>query len=434
MSKPVHRREARKFLIGLAIVAALAAVGGIGAIVQGGGELPAKPYTYVKAAFDDVGTLNHLQNVTQNGIRVGTVSGIDYENGLAVVTLRLDGRREIYRDARASVGTERVRIGNESALGRRYIELDPGEEKSGPLGEEMIPPGRTGSPGSVNDVFAAFDPETRKAMGSALRELGGGLADHSEDLNDVVDAAPDLLNDLGEVSTAVASEDADVPALLQDTNRLAGRFAGREDELRGLLKQLDATFAAVSVDGADPLSRTVADLPATLRQARQGLGDVNEPLASVRSAMAKVRPGAAALGRSTEDLRGVFREGARPLDKLAPASEKARPGLDELTHVLADARPLAPQVARTVADAAVFLRGASPYAVDMGMFFASHDLLSGRIAPGKHYFSAMAAAPGLFNLSIPDPAHQADYYPKPGGGAWANTPPDEVPDAKGERP
>jgi len=427
MPNPVHRRDARKFLIGLAVLAVLGVIGVVGAIVQGGGELPGKTYTYVKAAFENVGTLNPLQNVTQNGMRIGTVSAIDYVDEHAIVTLRLDGHREVYRDATVS-------IGNESALGRRYVELDPGDPSSGRLGGRVVSVDNTGSPGAVNDLFEAFDAKTRAALSSSLREVGGGLAGHSQDLNDVVAAAPGLLHDLGDVSTALTVRDANVPGLVHDTSQLASRFADREGELRALLRQTDATLRAITVDGAEPLRRTVDALPATLRQARNGLADITAPLADVRSTMATVRPGARALARSAADLRGVFREAPVPLRKLGAVSEQAQPAVDELTKTFADARPLAPQLARTVSDADTLLRDVAPYSTDIGMFFASHDLLSGRIAPQKHYFSAMLAAPGLYNISVDDPlAPGTDYYPQPGGGAWQDTPPNERPDSRGDR-
>lgn len=434
MAKPVHRREARKFLIGLGIVGLLGVIGLIGAIVQGGGELPGKSYTYVKAAFDDVGTLNHLQDVTQNGIRVGAVSDIVFRDGKAVVTMRLDGEREIYRDASADVGTQRVRVGNESALGRRFIQFDPGEKKSGPLNGRTISASQTGSPGAVNDLFEAFDAKTRAALSSSLKELGGGLGGHSQDLHDVVHAAPDLLTDIGTISSALTGPDADVPTLLRDANSLVGRFEQRGEQLRALLRQADTTLQAINVDGAQPLDGTIRRLPGTLRQARAGLTAVNQPLADTRSAMRRLQPGGQALGRSADDLRAVFREGVRPLRKLPGVSRQATPAVEKLRHVFADARPLAPQLGRTVRFADVVLHHVAPYAKDIGMFVASHDLLSGRLEPNKHYFSAMLASPGLYNVSAPDPlAPNTEYYPAPGGGAWADTPESERPVSRGVR-
>lgn len=415
MPQPVHRNHARTFVIGVVALAVAGVIAYLGVTVQGGGELPAKPYTFVKAAFDDVGMLKEQQDVTQNGVRIGSVRAVDYVDGAAVVTMRLDGDRVIYRDARATVR-------NESALGRKQIGLHPGTPERGPLGDGVIPVAQTRSSAALDDVFTALDKRTRAALQTGLRELGGGLGGHGRDLHDALQSAPDLLADLGEVSGALADPQADVPALLQTANRLAGRFAGRERDMAVLLEQVDATFSAISVDKARPLADTVRALPPTLRQARQGLSALDRPLADLRSAVATARPGGEALGAAAQDVRGFLRESISPLTKLPAVSAKATPAVGHLTRTMADARPLAPRLSHTVADADVLLRGLAPYATDIGRFFSEHDLLSGQIAPGKHFFSAMLVMPGLRSASAPDPAADIVPYPEPGGGAWDDNP------------
>lgn len=411
MPRPVHRKQARTFLIGIATLAVAVAFAWVGASVQGGGELPGKAYTYVKAAFDDVGMLNPQEEVAQDGVRIGQVDSVEYRNGRAIVTMRLDGKRQVYRDASA-------RAANESVLGRKQIYLDPGTPSAGPLGDRTIPVSQTNDSGSVSEMLSVFDRQTREALRTSLLELGGGLAGHSQDLRDVVRAAPGLLDDFGEVSGALSSEQADLPSLLAAANRLAGRFEGRQRELSSLLEQVDTTFRAINVDGGQPLGDTVKALPTTLRQAREGLKTLNGPLADVRSAMTTIRPGGQALGASTEDLRVFLRESVHPLGKVPGVTEQAVPAVEDLTHTVADARPLVPRLSRTVADANVLLHGLSPYASDIGRFFSQHDLLSGKFAPNKHYFSAMLTMPGLYSASVDDPAADTEPYPPPGGAAW----------------
>src|SRR3546814_9047026 len=90
--------------------------------------------------------------------------------------MRLDGDLEIHKDATA-------RIGNESALGKKYIDLDTGSQKAGSLGDGVIPPKQTGSAQGLDDVFEPFDAQARKGLQTALREVGGGMSGHAGDLN-----------------------------------------------------------------------------------------------------------------------------------------------------------------------------------------------------------------------------------------------------------
>lgn len=410
MARGVPRDQARKFLFGLVAVVLGSAIAYIGATVQTGGELPLKSYTHVTAVFNDAKGLKGQENVVQNGIRIGLVESVEYRaDDSALVTMRLDGDRHVYRDARAT-------ISNVAALGRRQVQLNPGNPGAGLLGQQPIPKSQTTSVDGLDEVWSMFDRPTRQGLRTSLLNLGGGIAGHSSDLRDVSRAAPNLLADLGTVTRTLAGERTDLPALLESANRLAGRFEQRQDELRALVRQLGTTFDAVAVDGGRPLGDTVRALPATLRQARQGLEALNRPLADIRTAMTNVRPGARALGTATADLRGFLRESVRPLGKVPAVGKEAVPAVKDLTVTVADARPLVPRLVNAVADARVLLHGLSPYAPDIGRLFSGHDLLSGRIAPDQHFFSGMLTMPGLASASLPDPMVYTRPYPEPGRG------------------
>lgn len=415
MPEPLHRDPARRFVVGVAVLLVVGTIGLFGTVVQMGGELPGKSYTYVNASFDNVGMLKPQQTVSQHGRRIGTVTSIAYRKGKAVVTMRLDGERTIYRDARAT-------IVNDSAVGKKGVYLDPGRPAAGPLGDRTIPPSQTRDSVALDDVFSVFDDRTRAALRTGLRELGGGLVGHSEDLHDIIQTAPESLDSIGKISRAAASPQARLPELLTTANRLAKRFHGRGQELSALLEHVDSTFRAVHVDGGRPLSETLQALPSTLREAREGLTTLNQPLSDLRAAVTTVRPGAAALGGSTDDVRGVLREAVGPLEKVPGVSEQASPAVDDLTHTVADARPLIPRLARTVTESDVLLRGLAPYASDAGRFFSEYTMLAGHFSPQEHYFSAMMAFPGTYNASLPDPTVKRVPYPEPGGGAWRGQP------------
>lgn len=407
--RPVHRDEARKFVWGLVTLAIAAVVFGIGGIVQTGGPVPAKSYTYVKASFHDVGILKSGKAVKQNGLRIGQVSSIEYKDGLAEVTLRLDGDRTVYNDAVATVS-------NVSALGKKYVELDPGTPASGELGDGVLPAEQNGDSQSLEDVLSALDPKTRSALRDSLGELGG-VAGHGQDLNDVLKNAPDLLADVRTVTGTL--NDADLPALLGAADTLAGRFAGRADQLEGLLRNADKTLAALATDDGQPLTATVRQLPSTLREAKAALDALESPLTDARLALTDLRPGGVALGRSSEDLRGFLRDAVGPLGKVPGVGELAQPAVDDLTETLADARPLLPTVTSSVGSLAELLGDFAPYAGDAGRFMSQHDLLSGTLGgDDKHYFAAMLTGLGLFSLAgAPDPLATNEWYPVP-GTAW----------------
>lgn len=411
MSRPVHRDQAKTFMVGLGAILVLALLGAFGLIAKPGSVRPDLELTRFKAAFDNVGMLQPRDEVRQYSIRIGEVESVEFADGKAVVTMRLDGERPIYADASAAVL-------DESALARKFVEVDPGTPSAGPLGDRAIAAEHTTDSASLDELFDIFDKPTREALSTSVRELGTGMAGRGGDLHDAVRSSPDLLNGLGKVTGALADPQADLSGLVRSAGTLAARFTGRERDIAELIRGADETLRAVNVDGAVPLRDTVRALPSTVRQIRRTFDALERPLADAEQALATLRPGARALGAATPDLRGVLVEGVKPLRRVPGVATQAEPAVDRLTGVFLDARPLVPQLGRTVGSAHPLLAGLAPYSPDLGMFFSQKSLLAGMISPDEHYFRAMVAGPSLYNVSVADPTSSREGYPTPGGGAW----------------
>ncbi|NMI00167.1 MlaD family protein [Pseudonocardia acidicola] len=372
--------------------------------------LPGQPYSYAKAAFDNVGALSPGDDVRINSLRAGQVRSIDLVNGHAVVEVQLNGNRPVYRDARAAIKAR-------SALGQKFLELSPGTAAAGPLGSAVLPISQTAGSNELDDVLNVFDQPTRDAAASALREVGGGLTGHSEDMADAMAAAPDLLHDIGDVSTAAASDQTDLVGLLQSGDRLAGRFSGKERQISQLIDQLDSTLGAVAVDSGVPLASALHAAPGTLAEAARAFDALQAPLADTQSAMTALQPGAAALGEATPDVRGVLREGIAPLRKVPAVAEDARPAVSDLTQTLADARPLAPEAATMLARARTPLEVLAPYSPEIGLWFTyTAQALSYGNEAGHYLRIAPLLAPESASGTalVRDPTVHRDPYPAPG--------------------
>lgn len=412
MRRPIHKAEARRLVAGVGTVVALALIGAVGFITQTGGSLPAVRYTYVKAKFESVGTLTEGKPVAEHGIHVGVVSDIEFVDGSALVTLRLDGDKDVYKDASLS-------IANASALGKKYVSFESGTAAAGPLGDAVLDESHTKRAAVVEDIFTAFDPRTQRAARGTIYELSG-ISGHSNDLHSFLSTAPSLLADFETIAGALTTPRAELPGTISSAQRIVGRFKGSEPELARLLQNAEDTVGALSVDQAQPLSDSVAMLPSTLTDAKKALDDLRTPLADTDVALAKLQPGARALGQSTPALRAFLRGAVDPLEQVPGVSEEALPAVVDLTRTLKNARPLVEPLALAIANLETTLTQFSPYAGDAGRFFSQHDLLSGTIDgdEGKHYFAAALTGVGLFSVNgLPDPLYNPEYYPCP-GTAW----------------
>lgn len=372
---------------------------------------PLTSRTEARAAFTDAGALRVGNQVRMNQRNIGRVSSIDLEDGQAVVTMELDADQPIYQDATAQ-------ILNRSGLGQVYVDVRPGSSGSGALGDTTIPIARTQSYTQVLDVVKELDAPTRKAATSALREVGGGMAGRSGDLHAFLAGGPELLTDLGTVSTALADDGgATLTSMLTSMDRLASRFQGRENEITALTDQLGATFDAIAVDAGEPLAESIAAAPETERRLREALAALDRPLADTTSAMRRLGGGSRALGNATADLRGVLRESKEPLGKVRTFADSAGPAVESLTEVVEDARPVAPQMTTAFTTAQVPLTVMAPYAPEIAKWFSWATSALGDGDQSGHWlrFTIIPATDSLSgNLPIPDPLTNSDPYPEPG--------------------
>lgn len=407
MARQVTRAQGRSFLVGLGAVAVLAAVVYL-SLTANQGRFPGTPTTMLRAAFADVGQLQAGSEVRLNGINAGSVSSIELRGDTALVTMALKGDVALYRDAYAGVW-------DQSALAQKFVEVRAGTPAAGPLEPgAVLPAAQTESTHDLVDLLDVFEPDTRAALGATLRSLGNGAAGYGPGLHDFVADAPSMLDDVGRISRALASDRTDLPVLLRSTDRLMTRFEGREAQIASLIARTDRTMAALGVDGGTPLEEVLRLAPETLADARSAFDTILRPVQDTRSAMTDLRDGAVALGEATPDIRGVLREGVAPLESVPDVADSARPAVEELTEVLADARPFTPRLAETLASAAEPLAVLAPYASDFGTFAFDIGNLIESHNGWEHRLRIMAVPPGAPGVAGSVVRDSTNPYPAPG--------------------
>ncbi|HZZ48023.1 MAG TPA: MlaD family protein [Pseudonocardia sp.] len=406
MAHPRSKDSARRFLYGLGAIAGMAVVG-YAAFTANEGRLPGAPATVVRAAFDDVGQLQPGSEVRENGITVGQVSAIDLVGGKPVVTMKVNDGVPMYRDGHAGVW-------DQSALAQKFVELTAGHPYSGLLGDDVLAASHTESTHDLVSLLNVFDGPTRASLAGTLRNLGGGLAGYGPGLHDFVATLPGDLADVRTVSGTLASARTDLPGLLHTADRLSERFTGREQQITEVLRNGDETLRALGVDGGQPLGRTLGKLPHTLAVLHTALDDAQQPLADLEVSTTGLHSGSWALGRSTPDLRGVLREGQRPLHQVPGVADDASPAVEDLGHTLSDARPFAPKLAEGLTSAAPPLSALRPYAPDMSTFGFDLSNLIVNHDGWEHRLRIMSGAPSGGTLLLNQLRDTHNPYPAPG--------------------
>lgn len=379
--------------------------------ITASGGLPFQSKRFVSATFTDAGDLRVGDEVRQASLRVGQVRDISYGDDGAEVEMQLDPDTKVYSDAKAVIQAR-------SALGQYFVELNPGQESSGDLGEDAtIPVDRTQSPVTLDQVLTVFDPKTRKAAGTLLRETGGGIGGHSQDLSDAVTAAPDLVTDLGTVAGAAGDDSADLAGVIQEARDVSRQFGGRTHEVRELVTSLGTTLESVGVEDGRHIEETLVRAPAALRQARVGLAAVRRPLRDLERGARALQPGARALGNATPDMRGLLREAPGPFSKVDSVAEQAVPAVRSLDGLVEDASPLANRLEKTFAAAAPTAAVLAPYAPEIVRFFSRWADANRPSDKAGHYLRITVLLKPesiLGTTQLADPLMNRNPYPAPG--------------------
>jgi phospholipid/cholesterol/gamma-HCH transport system substrate-binding protein len=326
---------------------------------------PGVPYADVDVTFPTASNLVQHDDVRVDSDRIGQVETITYKNGAAHVKLELNPGTKVYDNASAS-------IGDVSALGSEYVELDPGTPNAGRLDSAGIPASRTTTPVEIDTVLSVLRPAQRNALAATIQTLGGAFGGQSQNINDLLAVAPSLLPNLGTVTDTLSESDTQLIPLLQATNLLASRFDGRTQQLAALLGQANTTLKAIDTQNTRALQATLDDAPPALTAATPALTDLASTAADTRDAVAALRPGLAAAGANTPNFRGLLREGVAPLDQVPGVATEATPGLTDLAQTSENLqKPVAPFLAELFNRADPLLTYLSPYSSDISALFSN---------------------------------------------------------------
>jgi virulence factor Mce-like protein len=302
-----------------------------------GGTTPLRPEGYrFKAAFPEAALLVNEADVRMAGVNVGKVKSKELAPGGRRVIAELELEDEfapIPRDTRAI-------LRQKSLLGETYVELTPGSRDADDLPDGGTLPGsQVAETVEFEELFSAFDPETRRAFQNWLQEAGVAVGgDYAQDFSDSLgnlagfaESGVDLLEPLDRQRLALRR-------LVRDTGRVFGAASAQEGALRGLIVEGNRTFEALA-SRDETLAETFQVLPTFQRE--------------TRATMARLER----FARDTDPLVRLLRE---PADDLGPTLRDLGELAPDLEQLFRDIDPLLDASEDGVPAAERFLRGAEP--------------------------------------------------------------------------
>jgi phospholipid/cholesterol/gamma-HCH transport system substrate-binding protein len=233
--------------------------------------------------------------VTVSGIKVGSVSSIELDNGDALVGFTINSKYAL-----GSETTAHIRTG--TLLGERVLAMD--SAGTGTLDpRQIVPVTRTSSPYSLTDAVSDLTAntaatntdtlnqsldtlaETLNQIAPQLGPTSDGLSRLSQSLNNRNESLAELLKTAGDVTGILSERSQQVNTLILNANDLLGVLNERRHAIVGLL----ANTSAVSRQ----LTGLVADNEKELAPTLERLNRVNAMLERNRDNIAKAIPGLA---------------------------------------------------------------------------------------------------------------------------------------------
>jgi phospholipid/cholesterol/gamma-HCH transport system substrate-binding protein len=287
-----------------AAVAAIVLAIAVLAIVLIGGAATREYVLY----FQNAGQLVQGNDVQIAGQRVGNVTGIELtRDNQARITVVV---QEPYAPLRE--GTQAViRATSLSGVANRYIALTPGPDSAKELADgAALRQDSTRSIVDLDQLFATFDPETRKSLQGVMKGFATQFQGKERQANAAAEYFNPLLSTSRRLFGQLGQDEQALSGFLVNTGRAMTALASRREALTSLVTNANTATRAIAAEDA-ALTRSLELLPTTLRRA-------NTTFVNLRSTL--------------DDLDELVAESG-------PATRRLAPFLRELRPLVADARP-----------------------------------------------------------------------------------------------
>jgi virulence factor Mce-like protein len=292
--------------------------------------LPFVPTYDLNAELPSGGKLVKGNEVRVGGFRVGVVKELKPEvrtvNGerrsIAVAKLSLDKKLEpLARDTK-------LRVRPRSALGLKYIELQPGTSKATFTSGDTIPVKQASEPLEFEDLFSTFDRDTRPHIQNATEGFGNAFAGRGQSINRSIEALNPLFRALTPVMRNLADPDTELDQFFLQIGRASAQAAPVARTQALLFTDMADTFAAISADPRalqDTIEKAAPTMDVSIDSFR-----VQRPfLVDFTDLSARLRPATAELPRSLPAINSAFKVGTPVLPRTVELNENLEKALNE---------------------------------------------------------------------------------------------------------
>src|ERR1700742_4262251 len=286
-----------------------------------GGPTPFKAKSYqVKVPFTEASQLAEQSDVRISGVDVGKVESIELGPGgkEAIALLNIDDK---YAPLRAST---RAMLRTKTLLGETYVELTPGAAGEPALQDgATLPSAQVTESVQLDEIFQAFDPETRRAFQSWMQEAAVAIEGQGQNLSYAIGNFEPTFKELEGVFRVLNSQKLAVSKLFSNGSKTFEALRGREGELANLIRSSNELFKTTAGRDQDieAISRafpTFEDQSRLTVDRLQGFATNADPLSKQLVPVAEeLSPTLIAFGKLAPEAKKLF-EALPAVEKEAP--------------------------------------------------------------------------------------------------------------------
>lgn len=299
--------------------------------------LPFVPTYTLKAELPSGAKLVKGNEVRIGGFRVGAVSKIDgavrrpggRRRAIAVVEMQLDKSVQPLR------ADTRMRVRPRSALGVKYIELEPGRSGRDLAAGATVPLAQSSQSNDFEDVFSTFDRRTRPSLRKATEGFGTAFSGRGQSINQALAALPPLLDHLRPVMATLNDPGTDLSGFVRNLGAVGAQVAPVAPQAAALTRSGADTFAALN-RSPQALADTIASTPPTLAVGTRALRRSRPVVAQTTILLRKLRPSTRELPAALPPVSDALRVGTPVLARSVDLSERLRSSSVALRELIRD--------------------------------------------------------------------------------------------------
>ena len=276
------------------------------------------------------------QTVNLSGVKVGDVTKVELEDGVAVVTMQVENDIAplIHEDATALL---RPRTGLQDMV----IEVDPGTDSSPSIPEGFTISLANSAPNvNFDQILASLDGDTRAYLRLLL--AGGaealGTKKKSENFAAVLRRIEPTARDIAEINVALAKRRDNLRRVITNFKLIAEELSRSDTNLAEFVSTQNAVFGAFAEEEAN-IRQMLVELPGALRETRGALNASASMSRTLGPALTELLPSARALAPALREVQPFFAETEPAIrEQIRPFTKTVAPTVRDLKR---GAQPLA---------------------------------------------------------------------------------------------